>query len=157
MVLSSSPLTDEQIIIRNLMSRNTPTPEQKEIFRKKCQWANRKHARKVLIKNTIKSTLKKIDLKLEDDIDVLIFDDTTSVDLAISEDKCKETDYECKKGDILIQYTIWVNGANCEFVMAQKTIVIHSKKLGYDLEQIKRLCKEMTAQNDECVEHVPWL
>jgi len=41
--------------------------------------------------------------------------------------------------------------------MAEKTLVIHAKRLGYDLKQIKRLCLVLTNQNDECVEHCPWL
>jgi len=109
-----------------------------------------------LIKNAINSTLKKENLNLEDYINVTIFDDTTTVDLPVLDSHGNYKETTCEKGAMYISYIIWVNSANGKVVMAKKTLVIHAKNLGYDLQQIKRLCLVMTNQNDECIEHCPY-
>ena len=113
----------------------------------------------VLIKNAIKCALAKQDLFVDngdDDMYVTIFNDTTTVDLPVLDSHGNHKETTCEKGAMYISYIIWVNGANNEVVMAKKTLIVHAKKLGYDLEQIKRLCLIMTNQNDECIEHFPY-
>tara|TARA_R100000697_G_scaffold117324_1_gene138748 strand:- start:2502 stop:2858 length:357 start_codon:yes stop_codon:yes gene_type:complete len=114
-------------------------------------------SRIALIKMTIKQALEKEKLFLEDDVNVTIFEETTTVDLPVLDSSGNQKETTCEKGDILIQYIVNINGHGDAFVMAEKTLVIHAKRLGYDLKQIKRLCLVLTNQNDECVEHCPWL
>ena len=117
------------------------------------------YSRIVLIKNAIKCALAKQDLFVDngdDDMYVTIFNDTTTVDLPVFDSHGNHKETTCHKGDMFIVYNVYINGANGEVVMAQKTLIVHAKKLGYDLEQIKRLCLIMTNQNDECIEHFPY-
>ena len=117
------------------------------------------YSRIVLIKNAIKCALAKQDLFVDngdDDMYVTIFNDITTVDLPVFDSSGYQKETTCYKGDMCIVYNVYINGANNEVVMAKKTLIVHAKKLGYDLEQIKRLCLIMTNQNDECIEHFPY-